>query len=53
MPPAADAQCRSISEWVGTKLRWQLSVDEAEFERLKVYAEGPREDAIVNYTLAP
>ncbi len=35
--------------WVATKLRWQLTADDREFEALKVYAEGPCEDTIVRY----
>ncbi|MFJ1958594.1 HNH endonuclease family protein [Streptomyces microflavus] len=53
MPPSPDAQCRYISEWVSTKLRWQLTADDRELEALKVYAEGPCEDTIVRYTPAP
>jgi hypothetical protein len=29
LPPAADAHCRYAAEWVGTKLRWSLTTDEA------------------------
>jgi hypothetical protein len=32
---------------VSTKLRWQLTADDRELEALKVYAEGPCEDAVV------
>ncbi|MEU6957824.1 HNH endonuclease family protein [Streptomyces sp. NPDC045714] len=53
MPPSPDAQCRYISEWVSTKLRWQLTADDRELEALKVYADGPCEDTIVRYTPAP
>lgn len=35
MPPFPDVQCRYISEWVSTKLRWQLTVDDRELEALK------------------
>ncbi|WP_198544792.1 MULTISPECIES: HNH endonuclease family protein [unclassified Streptomyces] len=52
MPPSPDAQCRYISEWVSTKLRWQLTADDRELEALKVYADGPCEDTIVRYTPA-
>ncbi|MBX9363651.1 HNH endonuclease family protein [Streptomyces sp. WAC04114] len=30
MPPASDVHCRYAAEWTGTKLRWNLSVDDAE-----------------------
>ncbi|MGW7433960.1 HNH endonuclease family protein [Streptomyces sp. NPDC054861] len=53
MPPNPDAQCRYISEWTATKLRWGLSADQAEVDALKVYAEGPCETAVVHYTPAP
>ncbi|MEU4031744.1 GmrSD restriction endonuclease domain-containing protein [Streptomyces anulatus] len=48
-PPSPDAQCRYTGEWVATKLRWQLTVDDRELEALKVYAEGPCEDTVVRY----
>ncbi|SNB91045.1 Protein of unknown function [Streptomyces sp. PgraA7] len=53
LPPAPEAQCRYVGEWVSTKLRWQLAVDAAELEALKAFAEGPCEDSIVTYTPAP
>lgn len=34
MPPAADVHCRYLAEWVGTKLRWALTVDDAELKAL-------------------
>ncbi|MFI1014731.1 HNH endonuclease family protein [Streptomyces sp. NPDC020965] len=34
LPPAADALCRYVSEWTATKLRWGLTVDETEQDRL-------------------
>ncbi|NED07610.1 HNH endonuclease [Streptomyces sp. SID6648] len=52
MPPSLEAQCRYVGEWVSTKLRWDLTADDRELEALKVYAEGPCEDAIVRYTPA-
>ncbi len=52
MPPAPEAQCRYVGEWVATKLRWQLTADDRELEALKVYAQGPCEDTIVHYTPA-
>ncbi|MEV5513887.1 HNH endonuclease family protein [Streptomyces flaveolus] len=30
LPPAAEVHCRYVAEWVGTKLRWSLTADEAE-----------------------
>jgi len=53
LPSAPEAQCRYVGEWVATKLRWQLAADAAEFEALKVFAEGPCEDSIVAYTPVP
>ncbi|WDG29571.1 HNH endonuclease family protein [Streptomyces sp. CA-278952] len=52
MPPSPEVQCRYTAEWVSTKLRWQLTADDRELEALKVYAEGPCEDAIVRYAPA-
>ncbi|MFD5748909.1 HNH endonuclease family protein [Streptomyces sp. NPDC127033] len=53
LPPAPDAHCRYVGEWVATKLRWQLAADTTELDALKVLAEGPCEDSIVSYTPAP
>ncbi|MFE5902177.1 HNH endonuclease family protein [Streptomyces sp. NPDC056488] len=52
MPPLPDANCRYISEWVVTKLRWGLAVDQGEADALKVYAEAC-ETTVVHYTPAP
>ncbi|TXS52757.1 HNH endonuclease family protein [Streptomyces sp. t39] len=52
LPPAADVHCRYIGEWVGTKLRWGLAIDEAELATLEVYGETC-ETTVVNYTAAP
>ncbi|MFH9618053.1 DUF1524 domain-containing protein [Streptomyces pratensis] len=52
IPPVPEAHCRYVGEWVTTKLRWQLTADNPEMEALKVFAEGPCEDAIVQYTPA-
>ncbi|GGY60716.1 hypothetical protein GCM10010342_55770 [Streptomyces anulatus] len=49
MPPSPDAECRYVGEWVSTKLRWRLTVDDRELQALKVYADGPGEDTIVCY----
>lgn len=35
LPPAADVHCRYAAEWVGTKLRWALAVDEVELAALE------------------
>ncbi|MGW5634261.1 HNH endonuclease family protein [Streptomyces sp. NPDC003832] len=53
LPPAAEQHCRYISEWVGTKIRWDLATDPAELEALKVFADGPCEETIVVITAAP
>ncbi|MER7141307.1 HNH endonuclease family protein [[Kitasatospora] papulosa] len=53
LPPAPEAQCRYVGEWVATKLRWQLSADAIELEALKVFADGPCEDTVVSYQPAP
>ncbi|MFF8572697.1 HNH endonuclease family protein [Streptomyces sp. NPDC015408] len=46
MPPAAEVHCRYIAEWVGTKLRWALSADEAEAEALREVAAGCPETTV-------
>ncbi len=40
MPPAADAQCTYLADWVSTKLRWSLTVDRAEGDTLRKLAAG-------------
>ncbi|MEU6459916.1 HNH endonuclease family protein [Streptomyces sp. NPDC047065] len=40
MPPAAEVHCRYVAEWVGTKLRWTLSADEAEAAAVREVADG-------------
>lgn len=40
LPPAADAQCHYLADWVSVKTRWQLSVDEAEQQALRQLAAG-------------
>ncbi|MFJ1648037.1 HNH endonuclease family protein [Streptomyces sp. NPDC088258] len=52
LPPLADARCTYISDWVSTKLRWQLSVDQAEQDALARIAEGCGQET-VEYELAP
>ncbi|MEW2556977.1 HNH endonuclease family protein [Streptomyces zhihengii] len=52
LPPAADVHCRYLGEWVGTKLRWGLSADEAELKTLEAFGEAC-ETTVVTYTTAP
>ncbi|MFH8426019.1 hypothetical protein [Streptomyces sp. NPDC018038] len=52
MPPLPDAHCRSIGEWVATKLRWGLTADQGEADALKVYAEACA-TTVVHYTPSP
>ena len=40
MPPASDAHCTYLSDWVSTKLRWSLTVDRAEGDTLRQLAAG-------------
>ncbi|MFD0371132.1 HNH endonuclease family protein [Streptomyces sp. NPDC127114] len=53
MPPAPNATCRYLGEWVATKLRWGLSADQAEIDAINVYAGGPCDEQVVHYTVAP
>lgn len=41
LPPATGQQCRYVGERVTAKLRWKLTVDKAELEARKVFADGP------------
>lgn len=52
LPPAPEARCRYVAEWVSTKLRWKLTGDKPEVEALKVFAEGACVDTVVQYTVA-
>ncbi|MGW1281972.1 HNH endonuclease family protein [Streptomyces tsukubensis] len=52
LPPAADAHCRYTSEWLATKLRWGLTVDQGERYRLYQLAAGCT-DTRVTWTTAP
>jgi hypothetical protein len=52
LPPAADAHCRYAAEWVGTKLRWDLTTDEAEIATLGELADACPGQT-VQYELAP
>ncbi|MFE3678689.1 HNH endonuclease family protein [Streptomyces griseus] len=46
LPPLADARCTYATDWVSTKLRWGLSVDEAEADALAVLAEGCGQETV-------
>ncbi|KPC62522.1 HNH endonuclease family protein [Streptomyces chattanoogensis] len=48
MPPAADAQCTYLADWVATKLRWSLTVDRDERDTLRARAVDC-EDTDVEY----
>jgi hypothetical protein len=52
LPPAADAHCRYVAEWVGTKLRWGLTADEPEKAALQSVATACP-DRSVAYEPAP
>ncbi|KPI31510.1 protein of unknown function DUF1524 RloF [Actinobacteria bacterium OV450] len=52
LPPAPDALCRYGAEWTATKLRWHLTVDEAENNALHTIADQCG-DTQVTYTPAP
>ncbi|WP_407549083.1 HNH endonuclease family protein [Streptomyces sp. Pv4-95] len=51
MPPAPAARCTYLSDWVGTKLRWLLTVDRSERDTLRELA-APCEDTDVEYEQA-
>lgn len=46
LPPLADARCTYATDWVSTKLRWGLSVDEAEAAALAELAEGCGQETV-------
>ncbi|MFF7610234.1 hypothetical protein [Streptomyces parvulus] len=46
--PTALVHCRYTAEWVGTKLHWRLSADEAEAAAVREIAAGCP-DQIVTY----
>ncbi|MGI5405184.1 HNH endonuclease family protein [Streptomyces chartreusis] len=52
LPPAADVHCQYVGEWVGTKLRWGLAVDDAELAALEGTAAGCPGQT-VTYEVAP
>ncbi|MGW0607742.1 HNH endonuclease family protein [Streptomyces sp. NPDC002640] len=40
LPPATGAVCRYVAEWTATKLRWNLTVDQPEQDKLQELAAG-------------
>ncbi|WP_137235157.1 HNH endonuclease family protein [Streptomyces sp. BPSDS2] len=46
LPPLADARCTYAADWVSTKLRWNLTVDQAEADALTVLAEGCGQEVV-------
>ncbi|MEV5480000.1 MULTISPECIES: HNH endonuclease family protein [Streptomyces] len=48
MPPAAEARCTYLADWVGTKLRWSLTIDRREHDTLRQLA-GSCESTDVEY----
>ncbi len=46
LPPLADARCTYATDWVATKLRWNLTVDQAEADALAVLAEGCGQETV-------
>jgi hypothetical protein len=53
LPPAADAHCRYIAEWVGTKLRWNLTADDAELAALSEAAVACPDRTVTYEPVAP
>ena len=52
LPPASSALCTYLQDWTGTKLRWDLTADQAERDALTRHAASCP-DATVTYTPAP
>lgn len=52
LPPAESALCTYLEDWTGTKLRWTLTVDQAEHDALTHLAKDCP-DATVDYEPAP
>ncbi|MFE7484970.1 hypothetical protein [Streptomyces sp. NPDC057552] len=46
LPPLADARCTYAADWVSTKQRWGLSVDESEADALAELADGCGQEAV-------
>ncbi|MFD7461116.1 MULTISPECIES: HNH endonuclease family protein [unclassified Streptomyces] len=53
LPPATDAHCRYVAEWVGTKLRWNLTADDSELAALSEVAEACPERTVTYEPAAP
>ncbi|APY85474.1 HNH endonuclease family protein [Streptomyces alfalfae] len=45
-PPLADARCTYTAQWVATKLRWDLTVDQAEQQALRELATGCGQETV-------
>lgn len=52
LPPLLDARCTYAADWVATKLRWKLSVDDRERAALAELAAGCGQES-VTYETAP
>ncbi|MGC4925505.1 HNH endonuclease family protein [Streptomyces sp. DT117] len=46
LPPLADARCTYATDWVSTKLRWGLAVDQVEADALAELAEGCGQETV-------
>ncbi|MEV2253401.1 HNH endonuclease family protein [Streptomyces sp. NPDC050147] len=53
MPPLPGAHCRYLSEWVSTKLRWDLAANPAELDAIAVFANGECKNTSVIYKAVP
>ncbi|MFC9206143.1 hypothetical protein ACFT79_34135 [[Kitasatospora] papulosa] len=51
LPPYEPYHCQYLADWIATKLRWQLAVDQAELNTL-TQATGPCPDQPIKVTLA-
>src|SRR5690606_28524630 len=40
LPPSEHYVCRYLADWVGVKLRWELTADEREMRALRSFAEA-------------
>ncbi|MGW7084516.1 HNH endonuclease family protein [Streptomyces sp. NPDC054871] len=49
MPPLPGAHCRYLSDWVSTKLRWDLASNPAELDAIAVFANGECKNTSVIY----
>nr|WSX75764.1 HNH endonuclease family protein [Streptomyces sp. NBC_00899] len=52
MPPAPDATCHYVADWISVKLTWELTIDPAEHDALDRLA-GSCPDQDITYTPAP